>query len=44
MKGVLIRSMANILGVNKEFKLWQAIIFYLSALGILAVVLVISAS
>ena len=42
MKGVLIRSMANILGVNKEFKLWQAILFYLSAILILVVVLIIS--
>ena len=42
MKGVLIRSMANILGVRKQFKLWQAILFYLSAFGILMVVLVIS--
>ena len=42
MKGVLIRSMANILGVDKEFKLWQAILFYLSAIGILVVVLIIS--
>ena len=44
MKGVLIRSMSNILGVKKEFKLWQAILFYVSALGVLTVVLVISAS
>ena len=34
--------MANILGVNKEFKLWQAILFYLSALGMLVLVLMIS--
>jgi len=42
MKGVLIRSMATILGVNKDFKLWQAVLFYLSALGILVVVVIIS--
>ena len=42
MKGILIRSMSNILGVNKEFKLWQAVVFYLSALSVLVAVLVIS--
>jgi hypothetical protein len=34
--------MANILGVKKEFKLWQAILFYLSALGALTLILIIS--
>ncbi len=42
MRGVLIRSMANILGVDKEFKLWQAIVFYVSALGMLMIILIIS--
>jgi len=42
MKGILIRSMANILGVKKEFKLWQAVLFYVSALSVLVAVLIIS--
>ena len=42
MKGILIRSMSNILGVKKEFKLWQAVLFYVSALSVLVAVLVIS--
>ena len=42
MKGILIRSMANILGVKKEFKLWQAVLFYVGALSVLVTVLVIS--
>jgi hypothetical protein len=42
MRGILVRSMANILGVDKEFKLWQVILFYLSALAILVLVLAIS--
>jgi len=42
MRGVLTRSMANILGVKKEFKLWQAVLFYLSALGALGLILIIS--
>jgi len=39
MRGILIRSMANILGVKKEFKLWQALLFYLSALTVLTAIL-----
>jgi hypothetical protein len=42
MKGILIRSMSNILGVKKEFKLWQAILFYLGALSAFITVLVIA--
>jgi hypothetical protein len=34
--------MANILGVKKEFKLWQALLFYFSALGALTLILIIS--
>jgi hypothetical protein len=42
MRGVLIRSMANILGVDKKFKLWQAVLFYAIALGILVLILAVS--
>jgi len=34
--------MANVLGVKKEFKFWQVILFYLGALGVLALVFFIS--
>ncbi len=34
--------MANILGVNKEFKFWQAMLFFGSALGLLVLVLIVS--
>ena len=42
MKGILVRSMANILGVKKEFKFWQAVLFYIGSLSALVTVLVIS--
>ena len=42
MKGILIRSMSNILGIKKEFKLWQAVLFYVSALSVLVAILIIS--
>ena len=42
MKGILVRSMSNILGVKKDFKLWQAVLFYVSALSVLVAVLVVS--
>ena len=42
MKGILVRSMSNILGVKKDFKLWQAVLFYVSALSVLVAVLIVS--
>lgn len=42
MRGILVKSMANILGVKKEFKLWQAVVFYLGALTVLVGILMIS--
>ena len=42
MKGILIRSMSNILGVKKQFKFWQAVLFYLGALTVLVTVFIVS--
>ena len=34
MKHILIRSMSQIFGVNRDFKWWQAVLFYCSAIAI----------